>query len=126
MAKKVLLYDDEADILEICKYILERKGYQVFAKETCANVIGDLKKILPDVVIMDNWIPDIGGVEATRLIKNDKDFKDTPVILFTANKDINRLVHEAGADAFIGKPFDLKVIEETVETLLTKKEGDSG
>lgn len=122
MIKKVLLYDDEADILDICKYILERKGYQVFTMESCSNVIGDLQKFTPDLVIMDNWIPDIGGVEATRLIKGHADFKNTPVILFTANKDINRLSKEAGADAFISKPFELKELETMVEKFAGKKD----
>lgn len=122
MTKKILLYDDEADILEICKYILEKKGYQVFTMELCSNVIGDLQKFQPDLVIMDNWIPEIGGVEATRLIKSDADFKHTPVILFTANKDISRLAKEAGADAFISKPFELKELETMVEKFAGKKD----
>ena len=121
MPIKVLLYDDEADILEICKYVLERKGYEVFTKESCTNVLSDLEQLKPDVVIMDNWIPDIGGVEATRLIKKDSHLRATPVILFTANKDIIALATEAGADAFIGKPFDLRVMETTVEKVLANR-----
>ncbi len=121
MPIKVLLYDDEADILEICKYVLERKGYEVFTRESCTNVVSDIQTLNPDVVIMDNWIPDIGGVEATRLIKSEPDLHTTPVILFTANKDIITLATSAGADEFIGKPFDLKVMEETVESVLKNR-----
>jgi two-component system cell cycle response regulator DivK len=118
MAKRVLIFDDDTDILEISKFVLEKRGFEVFTEQSCTNVIEDLKKYKPDVVIMDNWIPEIGGVEATRTIKSDPEFGKTPVILFTASKDIQSLTEEAGADAFIAKPFDLEEMEETVENVL--------
>ena len=118
MAKRVLIFDDDTDILEISKFVLEKRGFEVFTEQSCTNVIEDLKKYKPDVVIMDNWIPEIGGVEATRIIKSDPEFGKTPVILFTASKDIRSLTKEAGADAFIAKPFNLEEMEETVENVL--------
>lgn len=116
----MLLYDDDADILEICTYILQRKGYLVASRRSCTQVLDDLREEKPDVVIMDNWIPDIGGVEATKLIKGSPEFADLPVILFTANKNIYSLSKDAGADAFIAKPFDMKEMEQTVAQVLQK------
>jgi two-component system cell cycle response regulator DivK len=114
MAKKVLIFDDEADILEICKLVLESKGIEVATRLTCTNVIADVKAFSPDLVIMDNWIPDIGGVASIRLIKKEPGIAETPVILFTANKDIEKLVAQAGADGFIEKPFDIATLEKEV------------
>jgi two-component system cell cycle response regulator DivK len=122
MVKKVLVFDDDEDILEICKYVLERRGLKVFTKQSCDDVIEDVKKIGPDVVIMDNWIPDIGGVEAIRILKSNAEFGKIPVILFTASKDIQKIAKEAGAEAFIAKPFNLKELEEKVEDVSKKKE----
>lgn len=123
MAKRVLVFDDDEDILEICKYILERKGLEVFTKQSCVHVIEDLKEYRPDVVIMDNLIPEIGGVVATRTIKNDAEFGHIPVILFTASKDIQKLAQDAQADDFIEKPFNLNQMEKIVENAL--KNNDS-
>ncbi|UII20175.1 response regulator [Fulvivirga ligni] len=119
MATKILVYDDDDDILEICKYILERNGYEVHTRQSCGEVIADLTVVRPDAVIMDNWIPTIGGVKATQLIKKDAEFSKTPVLLFTASKDARALAEEGGADAFIEKPFSLKDMEESVQSLLS-------
>lgn len=114
MVKKVLIFDDEADILEICKLVLESKGLEVTTKLTCTNVLADVKRVAPDLIIMDNWIPDIGGVASIKLIKKEPGIAHTPVILFTANKDIEKLVEQAGADGFIEKPFDIATLEREV------------
>ncbi len=119
MAKKVLIFDDEADILEICKLVLESKGFEVATRLTCTNVLADVKAFSPDIVIMDNWIPDIGGVASIRLIKKEPGISETPVILFTANKDIQKLAEEAGADGYIEKPFDIATLEREVISRLS-------
>ena len=63
---------------------------------------------------MDNWIPNIGGVEATKLLKSNAEFKDIPVIYVTANSDIKTLAKSAQADDFVAKPFNLEDLEEKV------------
>ena len=112
--KKVLVFDDEENILEICEYILTMKGFEVITKQICTNVIEDLKEVRPDIVLMDNWIPEIGGIEATQKIKNHPEFKNVPVVYFSANNDVQKLAEQAGADYFVAKPFDLNVLEEAV------------
>jgi two-component system cell cycle response regulator DivK len=63
---------------------------------------------------MDNWIPDIGGVKATRLVKDSDDFRHIPIIFFSANNNVNELAIEAGADYFLQKPFDISELETIV------------
>lgn len=118
MEKSVLIFDDDVDILSILTYLLEEKGWKVTTKTTCANLISDIIEARPDIIMMDNWIPESGGKIATQQIKSHSEFKSIPVIYFSANNDIEKLAQEAGADTFLAKPFDLDHLESLLETLL--------
>ena len=67
---KILILDDDISILEVITIIFEENGYQVQISETSHDIIQKVEDFRPDVILMDNWIPNIGGVEATRLLKN--------------------------------------------------------
>ena len=112
--KKVLIFDDEKSILEVIFIVLNDLGYEVEVSETADHIIHKTTEFQPDVIIMDNWIPVIGGVEATKLLKNHPDFKHIPVIYITANNDIATLAREALADDYVPKPFDLDDLEAKV------------
>jgi DNA-binding response OmpR family regulator len=103
--KKVIIFDDDEDITSICSYILEERGFEVHIFNDCRDAAKNVIQIRPDVVIMDNWIPDEGGIIATQTIKNTPSIKNTPVIYFSANSDIQSLARQAGADTFLAKPF---------------------
>ena len=109
-----MIYDDDADLLEVCCLILQSKNFEVITKDRCSEILSDLNKHQPDVVIMDNWIPDLGGIKATRLIKSSEKFQHIPVIFFSANNDISALSTEAGADYSLQKPFDITELESMV------------
>ena len=112
--KTILILDDDSDILQLCSFFLKRKGFEVYAKESCNNIIQMMEDMNPDIVLMDNWIPDIGGIESTKLIKNHTRFKTTPVVFFSANNDIKKLAEKAGADDYIAKPFELVDLENRI------------
>lgn len=116
--KKIFIFDDDHDILEICIIILESKGYEVSTSETSNNIIEKVNSFNPDIIFMDNWIPDIGGAEATRLLKADEQLKHIPVIYFSANNDIHSLAQKAGADNYLSKPFNINELENMVEKTL--------
>ena len=116
MAKKVLIYDDDTDLLEVCSLILTASNYDVIVREKCTEVMRDVVQHEPDVIIMDNWIPDIGGVKATQLVKSSENYRNIPVIFFTANSNVNELAAEAGADYWLQKPFDIVQLEDMVNT----------
>ncbi|MEO6638013.1 MAG: response regulator [Ginsengibacter sp.] len=105
MKKRVLIFDDESDILFACCLILEAKGFEAFSRQNCINAIDDVRSCQPDIVIMDYLIPETGGVIATQQIK--KEFQNLPVIIFTASSHIEKITKEAGADAYLRKPFDV-------------------
>ena len=83
MAKRILIFDDDTDILSICSYILEEQGWEVHTRTHCNNIIETLEEVQPNVILMDNWIPDTGGIVATQLIKEHDEFKAIPVIYFS-------------------------------------------
>ncbi|WDF46773.1 response regulator [Chryseobacterium sp. KACC 21268] len=118
---KILIFDDDASILEVISIIFEENGYKVEISETSHDIIEKVAKFRPDVILMDNWIPNIGGVEATKLLKSNEEFKNIPVIYVTANNDIAALAASAQADDFVAKPFNLEDLEEKVAHYMNLK-----
>jgi DNA-binding response OmpR family regulator len=118
--KKIVIFDDDEDILSICSYILEEQGWKVFSFTDCNNIAEKVSSILPDVILMDNWIPDDGGIIATQILKKDVNLKDIPVVYFSANSDIELLASHAGAETYLAKPFDLEELERVINTVLVK------
>lgn len=115
MNKKVFIFDDNIEILELCKEILEDLGLEVKTSPTTNSVEEQVSNYMPDLIFMDNWLPDISGIEATKLIKANETLKHIPVIYFSANSNISALASEAGADEFLAKPFDIDLFEKTVK-----------
>ena len=115
-----MIFDDDEDILSICNYILEEDGWQVRTFVNCEDIVTRVSDFLPDVIIMDNWIPHEGGVTATREIKAEPALAAIPVIYFSANSDIEQLAAAAGADEMLPKPFDLEALRSIVTNALDK------
>lgn len=115
--KRIILFDDDKDILTICSYILQSLGWTVFTMDNCNNIIEKIEETQPDVIVMDNWVPDTGGIVATQTIKAHPVFRNIPVIFFSANHDIKNLSEQAGADTYIMKPFDIKQFEQVINSV---------
>ncbi len=109
-----MIFDDDEDIVSICQMILERHNWVVSAHTTCCDIIDKVKNEMPDVILMDNWIPSIGGIDATRLLKENTITCAIPVVYFSANNAIEKLAREAGADTYLAKPFDLRTFENLI------------
>ena len=114
MAKKVIIFDDDTDLLEVCSLILTSKNFEVVLRDRCTDIISDITQHKPDVILMDNWIPDMGGVKAIRLLKSYPELSHIPVIFFSANNNVSELAEEAGADYSLQKPFDITELENMV------------
>jgi DNA-binding NtrC family response regulator len=119
--KKIIIFDDDEDILSICSFILEEQGWEVHTFSDCNKITEKVSSILPDVILMDNWIPDDGGIIATQTLKKQEGLKDIPVIYFSANSDIEILANHAGAETYLAKPFDLEDLERVINTVLVNK-----
>ena len=118
MSKKVFIFDDNVDILDLCTLILEGAGYETKTSSTSNNIIDQVSAYEPDIILMDNWLPDVGGIEATRELKKHPTYKRIPVVYFSANNDIKSLAETAGAESYLSKPFDIDELEEKVVSLI--------
>ena len=114
-SKCILIYDDDQETLLLCKILLGKYQYRVETLSRCDNVIGDINKFKPDLILLDLWIPDIGGEKTLALIKKNPATSQIPVLLFSANANIKEISEKANADGYIGKPFNINKLKETIE-----------
>ncbi len=115
MKQCILVYDDDQDLLDLSKIILEQRNYQVETRVYCDDIIDDISLIKPDLILMDLWIPEIGGENAIKLMKNNKVTQHIPVILFSANAGIEDVFKRTNAAGFIKKPFAIPEFLEAIE-----------
>lgn len=124
--KKILIFDDDTATLEVVSIIFKEIGYEVQIAETVDQILSIVSAFLPDLILMDINIPMIGGVEATRLLKNHDAFHTIPVIFVTAKNDIKKLSSQASADGYLSKPFNIDELEEIVARLTSGKKDNGG
>ena len=125
---KILLVDDEADILEIVGYNLSQEGYQIFTAENGKKAIEKAKKHQPHLIIMDVMMPEMDGMEACENIRKIPELSQTIITFLTARSEDYSLVagFDAGADDYISKPIKPKVLVSKVKALLRRlKEEES-
>jgi DNA-binding response OmpR family regulator len=112
--KRILMCDDDVDILEIGKIVFEEKGYQVDILSDSVEIYQKIKASQPDVIILDLWMPKCSGEEITRKLKSDLKTKNIPVIVISASCNLKNVAKSSGADAFLCKPFDIEELENIV------------
>lgn len=118
MQQCVLIYDDDIEILKVCKVILESQNYRVETLPSCENVVTDIDVIKPDIILMDLWIPGAGGENAIRIIHENPFIKHIPVILFSANDQIEKISKRVNANGYLKKPFDIVALRQTIKKYL--------
>ncbi|MDZ7896414.1 MAG: response regulator [Arcicella sp.] len=116
MKKNILIYDDDAEILFLCKTILSKYDFNVETLSRCDDVLSDIIKYNPNFILMDLWIPEMGGEKAVKLIKENDATKHISVFLFSANADIQEICKKVNANGYIEKPFDLKAFVNVIES----------
>lgn len=119
---KILLVDDEPDILEIVGYNLSNEGYQIITANNGIEAIKKAKKELPQLIILDVMMPEMDGIEACELIRKRPDLKNTIITFLTARgEDYSQVAgFDAGADDYITKPIKPKVLVSKVKALLRR------
>lgn len=120
MRNKILILDDDEDILYFCSVVFENLGFDVVSSPHSKDIIDQVEQANPDIILIDNWIPGLGGIKATQTLKEVQHLKQIPVILFSANSNLPALAEEAGADSYLKKPFDLDELESLALSLLNK------
>lgn len=118
--KKILVADDNPAILDALKIMLEEEGYDVETTEDGA-VAQNMKKPLPDLLLLDVWMSGIDGRDVCRSLKSAKSTKHIPVIIISATKDIEQIAIDAGADGYISKPFQMNNLLTVVREQIYNK-----
>ena len=123
---KILLVDDEPDILEIVGYNLSIEGYQVLKASNGVEAVIKAKKEKPQLIILDVMMPEMDGIEACEQIRKIPDLKDTVITFLTARgEDYSQVAgFDAGADDYITKPIKPKVLVSKVKALLRRLKED--
>ncbi|PKL93019.1 MAG: hypothetical protein CVV21_01350 [Candidatus Goldiibacteriota bacterium HGW-Goldbacteria-1] len=124
MGKRVIvLAEDEPTIRDAVKEILD-DNFELHMAENGKILLEILKKVKPDVILLDVMMPVMGGIEACKIIKNDEDTSKIPVIFLTAKGQITDVEKgfKVGADSYIVKPFSAGVLMQKLDTILSKVE----
>lgn len=123
MAKyKILVVDDEPDIVDTLKFRLESEGYEVVTANNGEEALDKVHNEKPDLVVLDLIMPKKDGMQVCAELRLDSDFKDLPIIMLTAKaQDVDRIEGlGTGADDYITKPFDTAKLFVSIKELLKK------
>ena len=117
-AKTIAVFDDDQDLLDVFQFLLEETGYKAVLFNNCDDIVSVVKKVNPALILMDNWIPLVGGEKAIGQLRNEEDLQHIPIILVSASNDIAEVAKRAGAEGVIAKPFDFEVILSMINKFL--------
>lgn len=124
MSKKILLIEDDKDIINLVKHYLEKEGYRTFEAADGVKGLDILKKEKVDLAILDIMLPELNGIDVLKRIKGDAKTANIPVIMLTAKgEETDKIVGlELGADDYITKPFSPKELVARIKALLRRVE----
>jgi two-component system, OmpR family, alkaline phosphatase synthesis response regulator PhoP len=122
-SSKILVVDDEEDILELLRFNLSREGFQVLCAASGEEALEKVTREMPDLILLDLMLPGMDGLEVARAVKNQAPTKDIPIVMLTAKGEEADIVKglEIGADDYITKPFSRKVLTARIKAVLRRK-----
>lgn len=120
MSKKILVCDDDEAIAEVLQIMLEEAGYRVKLLFNGKAIQKRIKEYMPDLILLDIWMPGIGGEEVTHLLKTDPTMKHIPIVIISAlhEHEVRKIVKKIGASGFLAKPFEMRELLDLVKLQL--------
>ncbi len=121
--EKILVVDDEEDILELLRYNLAREGYQVVCAASGEKALKKIKSAPLDLIVLDLMLPGIDGLEVTKKLKNDPENRNIPIIMLTAKGEEADIVTglELGADDYVTKPFSPRILIARIRAVIRRQ-----
>ncbi len=128
MSHRILVADDEPDILEFVKYNLQKEGYEVFTASDGAEALAEARAHRPHLILLDRMMPVMDGAQTCRAIRNDPVLRDTMVVFLSALGEEDQQLEGfgAGADDYLTKPIKMKLLMSRVQAILKRIDGSSG
>ena len=126
MPSKVLIVEDDPDIVDILSYNLKQADLKVTSVPDGSSALAEVKRRLPDLILLDLMLPKVDGLEVFRLLKSEPETKNVPIIMITAKgEEVDRIVGlELGADDYIIKPFSPREVVLRVRSVLKRSVAD--
>ncbi|WP_342647846.1 response regulator transcription factor [Mucilaginibacter sp. CSA2-8R] len=123
--QKILIVDDEPDILELIEYNLKKEGYQVYLAHNGQEAVAEAKKVLPDLIVLDIMMPKMDGIEACRVMRTMPEFKNTFMVFLTARSEEYSEIagFNVGADDYIAKPIKPRALVSRINAILRRNAG---
>ena len=120
--QKILIVDDEPDILELIEYNLKKEGYQVFLARNGQEAVTEAKRSLPDLIVLDIMMPKLDGIEACRIMRTMPEFKNTFMVFLTARSEEYSEIagFNVGADDYIAKPIKPRALVSRINAILRR------
>jgi DNA-binding response OmpR family regulator len=120
--KKILVVDDEVDLVETIRFPLEMEGFNVLVSYNGEDALNQARKENPDLILLDLMLPKLDGYKVCRLLKFDERYKHIPILMLTAKtQEKDKLLgKETGANEYITKPFDIDELMKKVKVYLSK------
>jgi DNA-binding response OmpR family regulator len=121
-SKKILIVDDEEDLVETVRFPLEMEGYHVLVSYNGEDALNQARKENPDLILLDLMLPKLDGYKVCRLLKFDDRYKHIPILMLTAKSQEKDMLlgMETGANEYITKPFDMDDLLKKVKAYLNK------
>ena len=118
--KKILVVDDEVDLVETIRFPLEAEGFNVLVAYNGEDALNQARTETPDLILLDIMLPKLDGYKVCRLLKFDERYRNIPIIMLTARaQEKDKIIGlETGADEYITKPFDMDELLEKVKAYL--------
>jgi CheY-like chemotaxis protein len=122
--KKILIVDDETINLDFFEVMLSKLGFSVEKATDGKEALDKVKRFLPDLILLDNIMPNMTGWEVTKIMKSDPKYRDIPIIMFSALDDVKDKIEgfELGVDDYITKPFNFSEVLARIRAVLRNRE----